>query len=155
MESSAKTFVRFSALNWYRQSLNCPSQSQRDSLDSYHMFGIRSEIPVMPAIKLLWEMRTPFGTPVDPLVYMMTATSEGNGDLRSRATVIITEKIAQTQATCPTPGAGKAAGMNVSAVEVFKDSGKNVFAEKRSSDVSRQKEKRTTGCGAGAASGIC
>lgn len=119
------------------------------------MFGIRSEIPVMPAIKLLWEMRTPFGTPVDPLVYMMTATSEGNGDLRSRATVIITEKIAQTQATSPTLGAGEAAGINVSAVEVFKDSDKKVFGEKRSSDVSRQKKKRTTGCSAGAASGIC
>lgn len=100
----------------------------------------------MPAIKLLWEMRTPFGTPVDPLVYMMTATSEGNGDLRSRATVIITEKIAQTQAPSPTPGAGKAAGMNASAVDVLKDSGKNASAEKRSSDVSRQKKKRTTGC---------
>lgn len=55
------------------------------------MFGIRSEIPVMPAIRLLWEMMTPLGMPVEPLVYMMTAMSEGSGGLRSRAAGIITE----------------------------------------------------------------
>lgn len=92
------------------------------------MFGIRSEIPVMPAIRLLWEMMTPLGMPVDPLVYMMTATSEGNGGLRSRAAVTITERIAQTHATSPTLGAGKAAGKNAKVLQVF--------GEKRSSDLS-------------------
>lgn len=28
---------------------------------------------------LQWEIITPLGTPVDPLVYMITATSEGTG----------------------------------------------------------------------------
>lgn len=61
------------------------------------MFGIRSEIPVMPAIRLLWEMMTPFGMPVDPLVYMMTAMSEGNGGLRSRAAGMIAEDSTNTR----------------------------------------------------------
>lgn len=51
----------------------------------YQRLGIRSAIPVIPAIRLLWEIMTPFGMPVDPLVYMMTAMSEGSGCLRSRA----------------------------------------------------------------------
>lgn len=46
---------------------------------SYHRLGIRSAIPVMPAMMLLWEIMTPFGMPVEPLVYMMTAMSEGTG----------------------------------------------------------------------------
>ena len=55
---------------------------------AYHRLGIRSAIPVMPAMMLLWEIMTPFGMPVDPLVYMMTAMSEGSGCLRSRAAVM-------------------------------------------------------------------
>lgn len=41
---------------------------------------------------LLWEIITPFGMPVDPLVYMMTAMSEGSGVLRSRVAGMSTEK---------------------------------------------------------------
>lgn len=70
------------------------------------MFGIRSEIPVMPAIRLLWEMMTPFGMPVDPLVYMMTAMSEGNGGLRSRAAGIVTEDSTNTR-NVSNSGSGK------------------------------------------------
>lgn len=54
---------------------------------AYHRLGIRSAIPVIPAMMLLWEIMTPFGTPVDPLVYMTTAMSEGSGGLRSHAAV--------------------------------------------------------------------
>lgn len=82
------------------------------------MFGIRSDIPVMPAIRLLWEMMTPLGKPVDPLVYMMTAMSEGEGGLRSRAAGIRTEdknKHEQRfQERRKTPGM-------LNAVEMFKD----------------------------------
>lgn len=56
--------------------------------DAYLRLGIRSAMPVMPAMMLLWEIMTPFGMPVDPLVYMMTAMSEGSGCLRSRAAVM-------------------------------------------------------------------
>ncbi len=52
---------------------------------AYHRLGIRSAIPVMPAMMLLWEIMTPLGMPVDPLVYMMTAMSEGSGRLHSSA----------------------------------------------------------------------
>src|SRR4029434_6223133 len=34
-----------------------------------------SAMPVMPATRLLWEIMTPLGLPVEPLVYMMTAMS--------------------------------------------------------------------------------
>lgn len=53
---------------------------------AYLRLGILSAMPVMPAMTLLWEIMTPFGTPVDPLVYMMTAMSEDSGFLRSTAT---------------------------------------------------------------------
>lgn len=53
----------------------------------YLMWGIRSEIPVMPARMLPWEIMTPLGRPVDPLVYMITAMSAGSGCFRSRAAV--------------------------------------------------------------------
>ena len=43
-------------------------------------------MPVMPAMMLLWEMMTPLGMPVEPLVYMMTAMSEGRGCRRGDAT---------------------------------------------------------------------
>lgn len=49
---------------------------------TYPRPGIRSAIPVMPAMMLLWEIMTPFGSPVDPLVYMITAISKGPGLLR-------------------------------------------------------------------------
>lgn len=58
----------------------------------YHRLGILSAIPVIPAMMLLWEIITPFGMPVDPLVYMMTAMSEGSGVLRSRVAGMSTEK---------------------------------------------------------------
>lgn len=54
---------------------------------AYLRFGIRSAMPVMPAMMLPWEIMTPLGMPVEPLVYMMTAMSEGPGCLRSTATV--------------------------------------------------------------------
>lgn len=54
---------------------------------AYLRFGIRSAMPVIPAMMLLWEIMTPLGMPVEPLVYMMTAMSEGSGCLRSTATV--------------------------------------------------------------------
>lgn len=117
------------------------------------MFGIRSEIPVMPAIRLLWEMMTPFGMPVDPLVYMMTATSEGNGGLRSRAAGMIAGDSTNTRKTSPTPGAGKTPGWNADAVEMFKDSGHHVWG----TEIFRcfqTEEKSATGCSACAASGI-
>ena len=37
--------------------------------------------PAMPAHTLAWESTTPLGRPVVPLVYMMTATSDGLGGL--------------------------------------------------------------------------
>lgn len=114
------------------------------------MFGIRSEIPVMPAIRLLWEMMTPLGMPVDPLVYMMRATSEGNGGLRSRAAVIIPEQITQTHAASST-GSWKECEMPWKCLKIPR---KNVFGEK-DLRMSRLKKKRAAGCGAGAASGIC
>lgn len=46
---------------------------------TYPRFGILSAIPVIPAIMLQWEIITPLGIPVDPLVYMITAISEGTG----------------------------------------------------------------------------
>lgn len=41
--------------------------------------GILSHCPVMPAMRLLWMIMTPLGWPVEPLVYMTTARSEGVG----------------------------------------------------------------------------
>lgn len=41
--------------------------------------GIRSHCPVIPAIRLLWTIMTPLGLPVEPLVYITTARSEGWG----------------------------------------------------------------------------
>lgn len=40
---------------------------------------MRSHCPVIPAIRLLWMIITPLGRPVEPLVYMITARSEGSG----------------------------------------------------------------------------
>ena len=48
---------------------------------TYPRRGILSAMPVIPAMMLLWEIMTPLGSPVDPLVYMMTAMSEGAGVL--------------------------------------------------------------------------
>lgn len=53
---------------------------------AYLRSGIRSAMPVMPAMMLPWEIMTPLGMPVEPLVYMMTAMSEDCGCLRSTAT---------------------------------------------------------------------
>ena len=41
--------------------------------------GMRSHWPVIPAIRLLWTIMTPLGLPVEPLVYITTARSEGCG----------------------------------------------------------------------------
>lgn len=49
---------------------------------AYLRFGSRSAMPVMPAMMLPWEIMTPLGIPVEPLVYMMTAMSEGSGASR-------------------------------------------------------------------------
>ena len=46
---------------------------------AYSRSGIRCAMPVMPAMMLLWEIMTPLGMPVEPLVYMMTAMSDGSG----------------------------------------------------------------------------
>lgn len=46
---------------------------------SYPSPGILSHWPVIPAIKLLWCIITPLGRPVEPLVYMTIAMSEGVG----------------------------------------------------------------------------
>lgn len=48
-------------------------------MKTYPSSGILSAIPVIPAMMLLWEIMTPFGSPVDPLVYMITAISRGIG----------------------------------------------------------------------------
>lgn len=40
---------------------------------------MRSHWPVIPAIRLLWTIMTPLGLPVEPLVYITTARSEGWG----------------------------------------------------------------------------
>lgn len=53
---------------------------------AYLRLGIRSAMPVMPATRLPWEIMTPLGMPVEPLVYMITAISEGFGCLRSTET---------------------------------------------------------------------
>lgn len=94
--------------------------------DSYHMFGIRSEIPVMPAIRLLWEMVTPFGMPVEPLVYMMTAMSEGSGGLRSRAAGTITEDSTNTRGVSASRS-GKGAWVGCERRGMFKDSPQHVW----------------------------
>lgn len=90
------------------------------------MFGIRSEIPVMPAIRLLWEMMTPFGMPVDPLVYMMTAMSEGNGVLRSRAAGIVTEDSTNMRNVSHS-GSGKDVWVECECMEMFKDCNQHVW----------------------------
>lgn len=46
---------------------------------TYPSLGILLAIPVTPAIMLLCEIMTPLGIPVDPLVYIITAISEGSG----------------------------------------------------------------------------
>lgn len=55
-------------------------------VQAYLRLGIRSAMPVTPAMMLPWEIMTPLGMPVEPLVYMMTAMSEDSGCLRSTAT---------------------------------------------------------------------
>lgn len=40
---------------------------------------MRSHWPVIPAIRLLWAIMTPLGRPVEPLVYITTARSDGWG----------------------------------------------------------------------------
>lgn len=40
---------------------------------------MRSHCPDIPAIRLLWTIMTPLGLPVEPLVYMITARSDGSG----------------------------------------------------------------------------
>lgn len=47
---------------------------------------MRSAMPAMPAMMLPWEIMTPLGMPVEPLVYMMTAMSEDSGCVRRSAT---------------------------------------------------------------------
>lgn len=49
-------------------------------------------MPVMPAMMLPWEIMTPLGMPVEPLVYMMTAMSEDCGCLRPTATAETEDK---------------------------------------------------------------
>lgn len=61
-------------------------------ISAYLRLGIRSAMPVMPAMMLPWEIITPLGMPVEPLVYMMTAMSEGSGCLRSTATAETDER---------------------------------------------------------------
>lgn len=48
---------------------------------------MRSHWPVIPAIRLLWTMTTPLGLPVEPLVYITTARSDGRGSTIALATV--------------------------------------------------------------------
>ncbi len=54
--------------------------------ETHFRLGMRSAMPVMPAMMLLWEITTPLGMPVDPLVYMITAISDGTGCLRDTIT---------------------------------------------------------------------
>lgn len=49
------------------------------AFNTYPKLGILSAIPVIPAIRLQCEIITPFGTPVEPLVYIITAMSDGTG----------------------------------------------------------------------------
>lgn len=60
---------------------------------AYLRLGIRSAMPVIPAMMLPWEIMTPLGMPVEPLVYMMTAISVDCGCLRSTATAQTEEGI--------------------------------------------------------------
>ena len=53
---------------------------------AYSRLGMRSAMPVMLAMMLLWEIITPLGMPVEPLVYMTTAMSDGAGCLCVAAT---------------------------------------------------------------------
>lgn len=48
--------------------------------------GMRSHWPVIPAIRLLWAIMTPLGRPVEPLVYITTARSDGWGFIISLPT---------------------------------------------------------------------
>lgn len=41
--------------------------------------GMRSHWPVMPAMRFRWMIITPLGLPVEPLVYITMARSEGWG----------------------------------------------------------------------------
>lgn len=56
-------------------------------MSAYLMLGIRSAMPLIPAMMLLWEIMTPLGMLVEPLVYIMAAMSEGPGCLWSHVTV--------------------------------------------------------------------
>lgn len=58
----------------------------RSVRETYFRLGMRSAMPVMPAMMLLWEIMTPLGMPVEPLVYMITAISDGTGCLRDTIT---------------------------------------------------------------------
>lgn len=62
------------------------AETQKNVISAYLRLGIRSAMPLIPAMMLPWEIMTPLGMPVEPLVYMMTAMSEGSGFLRSTAT---------------------------------------------------------------------
>jgi len=69
-------------------------------MSAYLMLGIRSAMPVIPAMMLPWEIMTPLGMPVEPLVYMMTAMSEGSGFLRFTATA--EQRVGREVANTPT-----------------------------------------------------
>lgn len=63
------------------------NNNKKSPFVAYLRLGIRSAMPEIPAMMLPWEIMTPLGMPVEPLVYMMTAMSEGSGCFRSTATV--------------------------------------------------------------------
>lgn len=48
-------------------------------MQTYPSPGMRSHWPVIPAMRLLWTIMTPLGRPVEPLVYISTARSDGLG----------------------------------------------------------------------------
>lgn len=48
-------------------------------LYTYSSTGIQSRSPVAVVTMFLWVNNTPFGIPVEPLVYMITAKSLGAG----------------------------------------------------------------------------
>lgn len=58
---------------------------------------MRSHCPDIPAIRLLWTIMTPLGLPVEPLVYITIARSEGWGFTIGLPTAM------QTQLLCCSP----------------------------------------------------
>lgn len=95
--------LTFSISSWLQvatQMSKYPSKILQMSLETHPSPGMRSHWPVIPAIRLLWTIMTPLGLPVEPLVYITTARSDGWGSTITLATV----KQRKASLSCTVPG---------------------------------------------------